>query len=281
MFVASLHRHNGDPEGFKRLQTAFVQRNRGYRMWHVRGATRIDATEALIVFFQAGEGEACSERATSFFSVGDVAVLRPCETLCTNAPFEAVMFAVPQTLPESLPTFLRPDHDSEFLDQPGGCATEAAAYRRALLTWDAADGPHVFRGLNAHRVRMVDSLSHYHPAEGGHDELYLVQEASSGAAILHSDRVARILTPDDVTRAEATALVRRLPLRQGDLVYVPAGEMHRAVAGVLAQVIAVPGFVPGAEIGLDEYLQRINVALDLKGHEALPLHKRRDRHIAR
>lgn len=274
MFVASLHRHNGDPEGFRRLQGAFVQRHGGHRIWHVRGATRIDATENLVLFFHGGEGEACSPRATSFFSVGDVALLRPGETMCASAPFEAVLFAVPAPFPDALPTFLRPDHDPEFKDQAGGCATLPGAYRRALLTWDASQGPFVFHGLNAHRVRMTDSLSHYHPDPGGHDEFYLVQEVGPGAAVLHSNRVARILSPETVTRAEVGSLVRRVPLQRGDLVYVPAGEMHRAVAGVLAHVIAVPGFVPGAEIGLDDHLHRINVALGLDRNEALPLHRR-------
>lgn len=270
VFVASLHRHNGDPEGFRRLQSAFVQRHPGHRLWHVRGATRVDATESLVVFFHGGEGEACCQRATSFFGVGDVALLRPGDSLSASSPFDAVLFALPQPLPEALPTFLRPDHDPEFRDQAGGCATEPGAYRRAVLTWE---GPYALSGLNTHRVLMVDSLSHFHPIEGGHDEFYLVQEAGAGAALLHSNRVARILAPETVTRDEVATLVRRIPLQRGDLVYVPAGEMHRAVAGVLAHVIAVPGFLPGAEIGLDDHLQRINKALALRGDEALPVRR--------
>jgi len=37
-------------------------------------------------------------------------------------------------------------------------------------------------------------------------------------------------------------------------------------------VITVPGFVPGAEIGLDHHLRAINERLGLVGAEALPLH---------
>jgi hypothetical protein len=119
---------------------------------------------------------------------------------------------------------------------------------------------------------MDDSLSHYHPVPGGHDELYLVQEARPGAAVLHSDRVARILACESVGREELAALVRRMPVATGDLVYIPAGEMHRAVAGMLAHVIAIPGFRAGGEIALDASLQRINERLQLRGHEALPVH---------
>ncbi|MEZ5965252.1 MAG: hypothetical protein R3F56_15570 [Planctomycetota bacterium] len=273
MFVASLHRLTGDPEGFRRLQAAFVQRHRGYRIWHVRRANRVDATESLVVFFHGGEGEACTSGTSSSFCLGDVALLRPGDTLTTNAPFDAVLFAVPGAFPEALPAFLRPDHDPSVADVAGGCATEAGAYRRALLTWESSQGPYVFQGINTHRVRMVDSLSHYHPTEGGHDEFYLVQEAGPGAAVLYSDRVARILEPETVTREEVVSLIRRVPVQHGDLIYVPAGVMHRAVAGVLAHVIAVPGFAPGSEIGLDAHLQRINVALKLSSHEALPLHR--------
>jgi hypothetical protein len=275
VFVASLYRHNSDPEGFRRLHAAFVQHNPDYRLWHTRGATRIDATEPLVVFFHGGQGEACCERATSNFTLGDVALLRPGETLCADAPFDAVLFALPVAIPDALPTFLRPDHDEVFRDRPGGCAPQPGAYRRALLTWQAEDGPFVLHGLNVHRVRMDDSISHYHPAHEGHDELYLVQDCKAGAALLHSDRVARILAADTVTRDEVRALIHRVPLAAGDLVYIPRGQMHRAVAGVLAHVIAVPGFRPGGEVALDEQILRINTRLGLRGHEALPVHAAR------
>ncbi len=272
MFAASLHRPHPDPEGFRRLHAAFIKHNPTYKLWHTRSATRIDATESLVVFFHGGAGEASSERATSNFALGDVALLRPGETLCADSPFDAVLFALPVAFPDELPTFLRPDHDPIFQDQPGGCAVDAAAYRRPLLTWLPEHGPYVLHGLNTHRVRMDDSLSHYHPMQEGHDELYLVQAARPGASVLHSDRVARILAPETVTREEARTLIHRLPVATGDLVYFPRGHMHRAVAGVLAHVIAVPGFRPGSEIALDDKLLQINQRLGLRGHEALPVH---------
>ena len=62
------------------------------------------------------------------------------------------------------------------------------------------------------------------------------------------------------------------PLAVGDLVYLPRGTVHRGVDGVLAHVIAAPGFVPGTEIGVDHHLRRINGLLGLKGEDALPFH---------
>ncbi|HLU38490.1 MAG TPA: hypothetical protein VK081_03840 [Planctomycetota bacterium] len=272
MFVASLHRQTGDPAGFQRLQAAFVQRNPGYRVWHARDVSRIDATESLAVFFHRGAGTVRAAREESPFAVGDVALLRPGETLATDAPFDAVLFALPFGLPRALPTLLRPDHDPRLTDQPGGCADAPDAYRRVLLTWQEGPSGFVLRGLNTHRVRMDDSLSHYHPHDVGHDELYLVQDARPGAAVLHSDRVDRILAADTLTREEARSLIRRVSVATGDLVYIPRGEMHRAVAGVLAHVIAVPGFRPGGEVPLDAALQRINARLGLAGHDSLPVH---------
>ena len=58
----------------------------------------------------------------------------------------------------------------------------------------------------------------------------------------------------------------------GDLVYLPRGVMHRGLGGVLAQVITVAGFRPGAEIGVDHHLRAINERLGLAQGEALPYH---------
>ena len=56
----------------------------------------------------------------------------------------------------------------------------------------------------------------------------------------------------------------------GDLIYLPRGTIHRGVWGVLAQVITVPGFKPGAEIGVDHHLKKINTNLGLEGDERVP-----------
>jgi len=66
-------------------------------------------------------------------------------------------------------------------------------------------------------------------------------------------------------------------LSVGDLVYLPRGVVHRGLGGVLAQVITVPGFIPGAEIGVDHHLRRINEQLELEGPTAIPYNREASR----
>jgi len=166
---------------------------------------------------------------------------------------------------------VRPDWDPRITDTPGGCATETGAYRRILLTWLPENGPYLSHALNAHRVRITDSFTHYHPVEGGFDELYLVQMVQPGARLLTSDRTAAI-EARSVTRADAATVFEETPLAVGDLVYLPRGTLHRGLGGVLAQVIAAPGFRPGTEIGVDDDLAALNRELGLTGDSALPVH---------
>ena len=49
-----------------------------------------------------------------------------------------------------------------------------------------------------------------------------------------------------------------------------AGRGHYQRSRVLAQVITVPGFRPGAEIGVDHHLRAANERLGLAGDAALP-----------
>jgi len=197
--------------------------------------------------------------------------LRAGQALITDQPIGALVFDVPEDLPSDVPPFIRPDWDPRITDTPGGCATERGAYRRILLTWLKRNGPYTFHALNAHRVRIEDSFTHYHPKAGGFDELYLVQMTRPTAKLITSDKASRIETPNSVARAEVADLLDETPLEVGDLVYLPRGLVHRGVGGVLAQVITVPGFVPGSEIGIDHHLRAINERFQLKGHEALPL----------
>ena len=118
--------------------------------------------------------------------------------------------------------------------------------------------------------RDRDSFSHYHPHDGGFDEMYLVQGAPDGAVLHTSRRVARIEQPDSVSIDEVADLVETVPLTAGDLVWVGRGDMHRAVGGAVAHVITVPGFVPGAEIGVDHHLRAIAERLGAAAAEALP-----------
>jgi len=68
-------------------------------------------------------------------------------------------------------------------------------------------------------------------------------------------------------------LFQRNALQVGDLVYLPRGVIHRGLGNVLAQVITVPGFVPGGEIGVDHHVKKINYRFGLNAQNALPYNK--------
>ncbi|MBX2815757.1 MAG: hypothetical protein KTR24_07160, partial [Saprospiraceae bacterium] len=76
-----------------------------------------------------------------------------------------------------------------------------------------------------------------------------------------------------VTPAQATSLLQANKLQVGDLVYMPRGTVHRGIGGVLAQVITVPGFIPGSEIGVDHHLKEINSLLELRGQDQIPYNR--------
>ncbi|MBK8099659.1 MAG: hypothetical protein IPK26_21345 [Planctomycetes bacterium] len=260
-----------------RIADEFARRNPGYGVAAAMACQDLPRSDrARLAFVQRGRANARVGDGTAAIHVGEVAVgdlvvLPPGQGLRADAPLDLVVFTVPDT-PADVPTFVRPDHDPKITDTPGGCATETGAYRRILLTWQRAKGPYTFHGLNAHRVRIDDSFSHYHPVVGGFDEFYLVQMTQGGARLLTSDRVDRIELPDHVTNDEARSLLQTTPLQVGDLVYLPRGLMHRGLGGALVQVITVPGFVPGAEIGVDHHLRRIGERLGLSADE-LPYHE--------
>ncbi len=270
---AHLGSADGDPEGFAALRDAFRTTNPGYDVaWHPR-LTSLAPTEAPRVVFIQSSGAATVGTTESELALGDIVLVRPGEELrCTIGP-SAVVFTTPDPLPNELPDVIRPDWDPRITDTPGGCAEETGAYRRILLTWLEEKGPYVYHSLNAHRVRIVDSFSHYHPAEGGFDEIYLVQMAPAGARVVTSEAVARIEESPSVTREEAATLLDEHPLAVGDLVYMPRGTMHRGVGSALIQVISVPGFMPNCEVGIDHHLRAIVERLGLEGDDALPYHK--------
>ena len=169
-----------------------------------------------------------------------------------------------------MPAAIRPDWDPNITDVPGGCATETGAYRRILLTWLKDNGPYTFHGLNAHRVRITDSFTHYHPVDTGFDEFYLVQMSNDEDRLLTSYHAEAIESPETMTPELAGQLFEVHDVRAGDLIYLPRGVIHRGLGGVLAQVITVPGFRPGTEIGVDHHLLAINERLGLEGDDALP-----------
>lgn len=273
MRIAHLGRPDGDPDGFAALRAEFVARNAGYDLaWLPRAVAIAAADTARIAFVQDGSGTAVVGGARSALTRGDVCALRAGAHLEVDAPLAWLVFTLPDSLPHGIPPFLRPDHDARIHDEPGGCATAGDAYRRVVLTWLDENGPYVLRALNCHRVRMLDSFSHYHPHDGGFDEMYLVQEVAPGARLYTSSMVERIECPEEIAREEVPSLVDAVPVEVGDLVWVGRGHMHRAVGGVLAHVITVPGFVPGQEIGLDHHLRRIDERFGLSGADALPFH---------
>ena len=264
--------------GLEALCAAFAQRNPGYALeWLPQRLGLAPAPATRLLFVQAGKGTAVVATGllpdSQRVGVGDLVVLRGGASLRLSKPCDLLAFTLPDVPGEAVPTFVRPDWDPRITDTPGGCATETGAYRRILLTWRGEVGPYVYHGLNAHRVRMTDSFTHYHPVDGGFDELYLVQNVQPEARLVTCDRVDRVEHPETVTRSEAATLLRSTALQAGDLVYLPRGLAHRGLGGVLAQVITVPGFVPGMEIGIDHHLRAIDERLGLRGAEALPYHE--------
>jgi hypothetical protein len=271
---ARVARLGASDEAIADVRDLFVRRNPGYDL-ESRAALR-ELDESLVsrvVFVQAGEAsvEIGRSRAASPVRVGDAILLRRGESLSCEPPIGALVFTVPDDFPAALPRVIRPDFDPRLTDTPGGCATEKDAYRRLLLTWRLENGPYVYRALNAHRVRIDDSFTHYHPVRGGFDEFYLVQALLPGGRLLTCDATARIEGETGITREESPGLFSRRTLAEGDLVYLPRGVAHRGLGGALVMVITVPGFVPGAEIGLDHHLRAINERLGLEGENALPL----------
>ena len=257
-----------DPQMFGDLRAAFVANNPGYDLrWYpaVRGLA--EAAADRVVFVQ-GPADRQAEP-----TVGDVLLVRAGERweLQGDGALNLLAYSVPAPLPAALPAIIRPDWDPGITDTPGGCATEGDAYRRILLTWKPDVGPYILHTLNAHRVRIKNSFSHYHPVESGFDEFYLVQQAPAGARLLTSRKVAAI-EARDVGAADASSLLQSRDLHVGDLIYLPRGTMHRGLGGALVQVISVPGFVPKSEVGVDHHLWAINKALGLRGDQAIPFH---------
>lgn len=270
-----VHLGAGDHHAFQQMRSAFQARNAGYDLQYHQNVSTLYGTDAhLVAFVQGGETDIrLSGGQTSTVSVGDIILLKPEENLQADSLLNLLVFTVPNAPPADIPSVIRTDWDPKISDTPGGCATETGAYRRILLTWKEEVGPYRFHDINAHRVRIMDSFSHYHPLEGGFDEFYLVQMVMPGAQLITSTQVPTIEQPKKVKAEQATDLLQYQDLAVGDLVYLPRGTMHRGLGGVLAQVITVPGFIPMSEIGVDHHLFKINKRLKLTGEAALPYHE--------
>lgn len=266
------HLGDGDTTGLSSIQEAFARRNPGYSLQFYHQIQSLPAEqEYRLAFIQKGGGTAnIAEEVASKISVGDIVYLDKGQEMVMDSLIDMLVFTVPDPLPNEVPNFIRPDWDENITDTPGGCATETNAYRRILLTWKEDVGNYIYHALNAHRVRIMDSFSHYHPVNGGFDEFYLVQMALPDARIITSEQTDLITDPESVTPSQAKGLLQSTDLEVGDLVYLPRGVVHRGVGGVLAQVITVPGFIPGSEIGVDHHLRQINENLSLDEEAALP-----------
>lgn len=278
--VQIAHLSKGDTTGLAAIQKAFKARNPGYDLAYFAATQQVKPQAyTQVVFVQQGGGTAIITNAEeahqqSKISVGDILLLREGEMMQADSLLGLLVFTVPQQPDNDLPGFIRPDWDPNITDTPGGCATENNAYRRILLTWKGEVGKYLYHALNAHRVRIMDSFSHYHPEDVGFDEFYLVQMVMPGAKIITSEHIDLITNPEKVSKSQAKDLMQEHTLSVGDLVYLPRGVMHRGFGGVLAQVITVPGFIPGSELGVDHHLRQINERLGLTGKEALPYNRK-------
>lgn len=286
--VQIVNLNNGaDTKAFQSIRKAFLNRNPGYDMtWYpdvlelgIREVTqvafvqRIDGVTNQDVVANATIMGVEGNRQESEVIVGDILIINAGERLHTSSEIGFLVFQVPVAPEDELPSFIRPDWDPNITDVPGGCATEIDAYRRILLTWEKDVGEYIYHALNAHRVRIYDSFSHYHPVQGGFDEFYLVQLSVPGAKIITSEYVDKITRPDMVEPSDLDGMIQEYELNVGDLVYLPKGVMHRGLDGVVTQVITIPGFIPGSEIGVDHHLRAINERLGLSGGDALPFNE--------
>ena len=202
--VLRVHLFDDDADGqaaFARVRKRFEAANPGYAMTFVAAANEIAGGDGnRLVFVQAPveEEPAAAQIHTAAgttpteLHVGDIAVLRAGDRLTSEPAIAALVFDVPDAPGNGVPAAIRPDWDPDITDVPGGCATETGAYRRILLTWLQQNGPYTYHGLNAHRVRITDSFTHYHPVDTGFDEFYLVQMSNDADQLLTSYRAADI-----------------------------------------------------------------------------------------
>lgn len=262
----------GDAQGFNKIRKAFINKNPGYDIEYLQdiGSVKPESNHRVLFIQEGWPDIELSNGKSSETTVGDIVLLDPGVGLEADSSLSILSVTSPYPFPDEIPKVIRPDWDPNITDIPGGCATETNAYRRILLTWKKDVGHYLYHALNAHRVRIMDSFSHYHPVDGGFDEFYLVQMALPEARIITSNKVNTITEPQQVTSAQVPELLKTTNLEVGDLVYLPRGVMHRGIGGVLAQVITAPGFIPGAEIGVDHYLKAINENLNLAAGQSLP-----------
>lgn len=266
------HLSKGELDAFEGIRASFSQNNPGYDLaYHAQIEALKKEKFDRILFVQEGDPDIeLSSGIKSKTTVGDIILLNADVGLKADSLMSILAFQVPEAPEDSIPRLIRPDWDMNITDVPGGCATDSNAYRRILLTWKQEVGHYLYHALNAHRVRIMDSFTHYHPKKGGFDEFYLVQMAMPSARIITSSAVGQITQPQSLSKEACSDLLQSTDLEVGDLVYLPRGTIHRGIGGVLAQVITVPGFIPGSEIGVDHHLKSINERFGFYGAKKLP-----------
>lgn len=199
------HLGRDDAEGFAALRDRFVAFNPDYDLsWSADCRELETCDRPRVVFVHRGAGHVTVGADQSPVAVGDVVLLRPGVALSADAPLGLLAFTttdgIDHPIDDAIPAILRPDHDPRITDEPGGCATAADAYRRVVLTWLGKNGPYNYRALNCHRVAMTDSFSHYHPREGGFDEMYWCRTCDPAAVCWSPSRSGESKIP---TRSRA------------------------------------------------------------------------------
>ncbi len=256
-----------------RLNTLYrelAERNPGVGLAWFDSASRLGwgpAVSNVVLFVHVGQGRALLGDRESDYDTGDMVLLRRGQEARFDPPAGILAFTVEEPLPAELPWIVRPDEDPRILG-----ATAGGLERRDLLAWRPEQGPYVYRGLNARRERILDSTTHYHPLEGGYDELFLIQHTEPGAHLWIGEQLKPFLDPEQVPPDPASGFLRQVYVESGDLIYVPRGVVHRAVGGILAQVIAIPGFLSGGEIEVDSAIRRIDERLGPEHPSLMPFH---------
>jgi len=206
-----------------------------------------------------------STRVARVVGPGDLVFLRENQRLSTESSIQVLELRMSSPLPSGLPTFVG---FAETTHQDGGASSGWETRRIDVLDWQPGEVP-AYGDLNVKLVQVDDAPTHYHPEEGGFDEIVFVCEAEPGAGVLLSTE-REAIEARNVERGDVPTLFRPLALSAGDVLFVPRGLVHRPRGRSSAVVIALPGFVPGGEVRLDDDLRAINATLNLEGDAALP-----------
>lgn len=272
--VKSAKLHEVGAPGLTAIKEDFRKNNCGYDLYYLPTTKDVPTKKITPVLFVQDEGgtavisDKSGHNKSSKVSIGGILLLEEGEKMKADSLLGILVFTVPKKPSMEIPSFVRPDWGTNITDTPSGCATENNAYRRILLTWNKHVGNYIYHSITAQRVRIMDSFSHYHPKKQGFDGFYQVQMVLPEAKLFTSGKVEQLSAPREIKKGQIDSLVQEHSLEVGDLINLPGGVMHRGFGGVLAQVITVPGFVPGSQFGVDHFLRPINENPGLTGRDA-------------